>query len=141
MDQLGWALGLGNNGSLVLFSTQTKKNEVRDTSPITSETFLAAPLLAWVRVWGTLKIRRVAGLVHVKSVEAQCPPWLEHRTPDRKAWIRCPMPPNTLRVHTEYVLAKSVGPKSCEMSHECRNWRIFPFPPVPCLNCGDGDRW
>ncbi|GFX43337.1 hypothetical protein TNCV_2390451 [Trichonephila clavipes] len=26
---------------------------------------------------------------------------LEHRTPDRKAWVRCPMPPNTLRVHTD----------------------------------------
>ncbi|GFW02094.1 hypothetical protein TNCV_4854341 [Trichonephila clavipes] len=37
--------------------------------------------------------------------------WLEHRTPDRKAWVRCPMPPNTHRVHTEYVLVKSVGPK------------------------------
>ncbi|GFS87934.1 uncharacterized protein TNCV_3426841 [Trichonephila clavipes] len=36
---------------------------------------------------------------------------LEHRTPDRKAWIRCPMPPNTLRGHTEYVLVKSAGPK------------------------------
>ncbi|GFU67378.1 hypothetical protein TNCV_640781 [Trichonephila clavipes] len=32
-------------------------------------------------------------------------PWvawvLEHRTPDWKAWVRCPMPPNTLRVRTE----------------------------------------
>ncbi|GFU18911.1 hypothetical protein TNCV_1086311 [Trichonephila clavipes] len=28
---------------------------------------------------------------------------LKHRTPDRKAWVRCPMPPNTLRVHTEFV--------------------------------------
>ncbi|GFT53475.1 uncharacterized protein TNCV_3324611 [Trichonephila clavipes] len=37
--------------------------------------------------------------------------WLEHWTPDRKAWDRCSMPPNTLRVHTEYVLVKSVGPK------------------------------
>ncbi|GFV04068.1 uncharacterized protein TNCV_916921 [Trichonephila clavipes] len=37
--------------------------------------------------------------------------WLEYRTPDRKAWVRCPMPQNTLRVHTEYVLVKSVGPK------------------------------
>ncbi|GFV88918.1 uncharacterized protein TNCV_1227151 [Trichonephila clavipes] len=37
--------------------------------------------------------------------------WLEHRTPDRKAWFRCPIPPNNLRVHTEYVLVKSVGPK------------------------------
>ncbi|GFV38457.1 uncharacterized protein TNCV_4393381 [Trichonephila clavipes] len=37
--------------------------------------------------------------------------WLEHHTPDRKAWIRCPMPPNTLRVHMEYVFVKSVGQK------------------------------
>ncbi|GFV76914.1 hypothetical protein TNCV_689841 [Trichonephila clavipes] len=36
---------------------------------------------------------------------------LEHWTPDWKAWVRYPMPPNTLRVHTEYVLVKSVGPK------------------------------
>ncbi|GFS81491.1 hypothetical protein TNCV_896191 [Trichonephila clavipes] len=26
---------------------------------------------------------------------------LEHRTPDRKAWVRCSMSPNTLRVHTD----------------------------------------
>ncbi|GFS57470.1 uncharacterized protein TNCV_1401541 [Trichonephila clavipes] len=37
--------------------------------------------------------------------------WLEHRSPDWKAWIRCPMRSNTFRVHTEYVLVKSVGPK------------------------------
>ncbi|GFS79933.1 hypothetical protein TNCV_750771 [Trichonephila clavipes] len=37
--------------------------------------------------------------------------WLELRTTDRKAWVRCPMLPNTLRVHTEYVLIKSVGLK------------------------------
>ncbi|GFV96196.1 hypothetical protein TNCV_1871561 [Trichonephila clavipes] len=43
-----------------------------------------------------------------------------HRTPDRKACVRCPMPPNTLRVHTDYVLVKSVGPKSCGLSHELR---------------------
>ncbi|GFW30126.1 uncharacterized protein TNCV_1054371 [Trichonephila clavipes] len=47
--------------------------------------------------------------------------WLEHRTPDRKSWVRCPMPPNTLRVYTEYLLVKSVGPKvSCGLNHECR---------------------
>ncbi|GFX82612.1 uncharacterized protein TNCV_1192871 [Trichonephila clavipes] len=28
--------------------------------------------------------------------------WLEHRTPDRKAWVRYPTPPNTLRVHTDF---------------------------------------
>ncbi|GFT97130.1 hypothetical protein TNCV_3857961 [Trichonephila clavipes] len=37
--------------------------------------------------------------------------WLEHRTPDRKAWVEGAMPPNTLRVHTEYVFVKSVGSK------------------------------
>ncbi|GFW21488.1 uncharacterized protein LOC103524116 [Trichonephila clavipes] len=31
------------------------------------------------------------------------------------------MPPNTFRVHTEYVLIKSVGPKSCGLSHERRD--------------------
>ncbi|GFV36277.1 uncharacterized protein TNCV_2233241 [Trichonephila clavipes] len=30
--------------------------------------------------------------------------------PDAR-WVRCSMPPNTLRVRTEYVLVKSVGPK------------------------------
>ncbi|GFT73039.1 uncharacterized protein TNCV_1977261 [Trichonephila clavipes] len=40
------------------------------------------------------------------------------------------MPPNTLRVHKEYVLVKSVGPKSCGLSHERRDWRIFPSPSV-----------
>ncbi|GFW34247.1 uncharacterized protein TNCV_384631 [Trichonephila clavipes] len=35
------------------------------------------------------------------------------------------MPPNTLRVHVEYVLVKSVGQKSCGLSHECRDSRIF----------------
>ncbi|GFW83345.1 uncharacterized protein TNCV_2544431 [Trichonephila clavipes] len=52
-----------------------------------------------------------------------------------------PMPPNTLRIHTEYVLVKSVGLKSCGLSHERRDWRIFPSPSVPCRNCGGGDRW
>ncbi|GFU86429.1 hypothetical protein TNCV_1417811 [Trichonephila clavipes] len=50
------------------------------------------------------------------------------------------MPPNTLRVHTEYMLVKPVGPKSCGLSHECRDWRIFSSPSDPCRNCGDGDR-
>ncbi|GFX78703.1 hypothetical protein TNCV_31431 [Trichonephila clavipes] len=66
--------------------------------------------------------------------------WIEHWTPDRKAWVRCPAT-KTLRVHTKYVLVKSVGPRSCGLSHERRDWRIFPSPQVPCLNCGGGDRW
>ncbi|GFT72039.1 hypothetical protein TNCV_2516581 [Trichonephila clavipes] len=28
------------------------------------------------------------------------------------------MPPNTLRVHTEYVLVKSLGSKTCGLNHE-----------------------
>ncbi|GFX56509.1 uncharacterized protein TNCV_74551 [Trichonephila clavipes] len=52
-----------------------------------------------------------------------------------------PMPPNTLRVYTEYVLVKSVGPKSSGLSHERRDWRRFPSPSVPCRYCGGGDRW
>ncbi|GFX65375.1 hypothetical protein TNCV_4474951 [Trichonephila clavipes] len=36
---------------------------------------------------------------------------LERLAPDRKAWVQCPMPPNTFRVHTEYLLVKSVDPK------------------------------
>ncbi|GFT09191.1 hypothetical protein TNCV_4106201 [Trichonephila clavipes] len=67
---------------------------------------------------------------------------LEHRTPDRKAWVRCPMPTNTLRVHTVYVFVKSVGLKilwvvAAEITG-ARGWRIFPFPPVLGLNCGSG---
>ncbi|GFV15800.1 hypothetical protein TNCV_987831 [Trichonephila clavipes] len=38
------------------------------------------------------------------------------------------MPPNTLRVHTEYVLVKSVGPKSCGLSHERRGLENISFP-------------
>ncbi|GFV59697.1 hypothetical protein TNCV_1907681 [Trichonephila clavipes] len=48
------------------------------------------------------------------------------------------MPPNTLRVHTEYVLVKSVGLKALWVveaeSTSAGSWRIFLSPPVPCLN-------
>ncbi|GFS52545.1 uncharacterized protein TNCV_4851891 [Trichonephila clavipes] len=40
------------------------------------------------------------------------------------------MPPNTLRVHTEYVLVTSGGLNSCGLSHEHRDLRIFPSPSV-----------
>ncbi|GFS57737.1 hypothetical protein TNCV_2908541 [Trichonephila clavipes] len=45
------------------------------------------------------------------------------------------MPPNTLRVHTEYVLVKSVGPKSCGLSHEHRGLEniSLPFSPMQKL--------
>ncbi|GFU42823.1 uncharacterized protein TNCV_3140061 [Trichonephila clavipes] len=80
---------------------------------------------------------------------AQLGPWiaygLDHRTPGRKTWVRFPMPPNTFRVHTEYMLVKSVGPKVlwavAAETTSAGGWRIFPSPPVPRLNCGGGDRW
>ncbi|GFW25696.1 hypothetical protein TNCV_1309571 [Trichonephila clavipes] len=54
------------------------------------------------------------------------------------------MPPNILRVHTEYMLAKSVCPKVlysvAAESTGAGDWRTFPSPPVPCLNCGGEDR-
>ncbi|GFV16516.1 hypothetical protein TNCV_4785781 [Trichonephila clavipes] len=54
------------------------------------------------------------------------------------------MSPNTLRIHTEYVFDKSVGPKvlwavAAETTGAGDN-RIFPSPPVPCLNYGGEDR-
>ncbi|GFW32335.1 hypothetical protein TNCV_674941 [Trichonephila clavipes] len=33
--------------------------------------------------------------------------WLEHRIPDWRAWVRRPLPPNTLRVRTETATAGS----------------------------------
>ncbi|GFW20554.1 endonuclease-reverse transcriptase [Trichonephila clavipes] len=60
------------------------------------------------------------------------------------AWVRCPMPPNTLRVHTEYVPVKSVGTKVfwafAAETTSAEDWRIFPSPSVPCLNYGGGDQ-
>ncbi|GFX17191.1 hypothetical protein TNCV_2857141 [Trichonephila clavipes] len=70
---------------------------------------------------------------------------LEHQTPDQRAWVRCPMPPNTLRVHTEYVLVESVGSEVlwvvAAKPTGAGDWRVFPTPPIPCLNWGDRDRW
>ncbi|GFY14393.1 uncharacterized protein TNCV_1021581 [Trichonephila clavipes] len=55
------------------------------------------------------------------------------------------MPPNTLRVHTEYVFFKSVDPKVLWVvaaeTPMAGDWRIFRSHSVPCLNCGGGDRW
>ncbi|GFS78538.1 uncharacterized protein TNCV_3147781 [Trichonephila clavipes] len=55
------------------------------------------------------------------------------------------MPPNTFRVHMEYELVKSVDPKIlwvvADETTSAGDWRIFPSPPVPCLNCGGGVRW
>ncbi|GFW37611.1 uncharacterized protein TNCV_4028071 [Trichonephila clavipes] len=33
-----------------------------------------------------------------------------------------------------------MGPKSCGLSHERRDWRTFPSPSIQCRNCGGGDR-
>ncbi|GFX62967.1 hypothetical protein TNCV_1100601 [Trichonephila clavipes] len=66
--------------------------------------------------------------------------WLEHRTLDRKAWVPCPVPPNTLRVHT--VLVKSADPKVLwAVSRVQGTGEYISSPSVPCLNCGGGDRW
>ncbi|GFT17504.1 hypothetical protein TNCV_4807471 [Trichonephila clavipes] len=50
-----------------------------------------------------------------------------------------------LRVHTEYELAISVGPKVLWVvtaeTTGAEDWRIFPSPPVPCLNCGGVNMW
>ncbi|GFV46374.1 hypothetical protein TNCV_3232631 [Trichonephila clavipes] len=47
--------------------------------------------------------------------------------------------PNTLRVHTEYVLVKSVGPKVLWAESRVQGTGEY-FSPlsVPCLNCGGG---
>ncbi|GFX78211.1 hypothetical protein TNCV_5135581 [Trichonephila clavipes] len=39
------------------------------------------------------------------------------------------MPPNALRVHTECVLVKSVGPKSCGLNHTSTGTGDY-FPPL-----------
>ncbi|GFU59656.1 hypothetical protein TNCV_3186261 [Trichonephila clavipes] len=65
-------------------------------------------------------------------------PGLEHRTQDQKVWVRFPMPPNTLRVHTEYVLVKSVSPKVLLAESRVENISLS-FS--SCLNCGGGNRW
>ncbi|GFW05025.1 uncharacterized protein TNCV_598191 [Trichonephila clavipes] len=50
------------------------------------------------------------------------------------------MSPNTLRVHTEYVLAKSVGSKVLWAESRVQGTGEY-FPSVTCRNCGGGDRW
>ncbi|GFV87927.1 hypothetical protein TNCV_782081 [Trichonephila clavipes] len=54
------------------------------------------------------------------------------------------MSPNTLRVQTENVLVKSVGPQVlwavAVETMSAGGWRIFPSPPVQCLNSKSGDR-
>ncbi|GFV85421.1 SEA domain-containing protein [Trichonephila clavipes] len=45
-----------------------------------------------------------------------------------------------LRVHTEYVLVKSVGPKLLWVESRVQGTGEY-FPSVPCLNCGGGDTW
>ncbi|GFV36538.1 hypothetical protein TNCV_2260571 [Trichonephila clavipes] len=49
--------------------------------------------------------------------------------------------PDATKYPPEYVLVKSVGLKSCDLSHEFRDWIIFPSPSVQCSICGGGDRW
>ncbi|GFT79835.1 hypothetical protein TNCV_4597601 [Trichonephila clavipes] len=62
-------------------------------------------------------------------------PWLEYRTPNQRALVRCSMPPNILQGHMEHVLAKLVGTKVlwavATESMDAGGWRIFPSPLVP----------
>ncbi|GFU69990.1 uncharacterized protein TNCV_1879481 [Trichonephila clavipes] len=63
---------------------------------------------------------------------------------DRKAWVRCPTPPNTLHVHTEYVLVKQWVRKSCGWSQQKPRVQgageYFPPLQFPAYY-GGGDRW
>ncbi|GFT54158.1 hypothetical protein TNCV_3565071 [Trichonephila clavipes] len=72
-------------------------------------------------------------VIYSMSFQVLCGPgvawWFEHRTPDRKAWVRCLMPPNTFRVHTEYVLVKSVGPKVLWAESQVKGTGEY-FPPL-----------
>ncbi|GFT33777.1 uncharacterized protein TNCV_4382901 [Trichonephila clavipes] len=45
---------------------------------------------------------------------------------------------NTLRVHTDYVLVKSLGPKILWAESRVQGTGEY-FPPVPWQNCGGGD--
>ncbi|GFT11486.1 uncharacterized protein TNCV_2523061 [Trichonephila clavipes] len=50
------------------------------------------------------------------------------------------MSPNTLRVHTEYVLVKSVGPYSLVgLITSAGTGEYFPQLQFTCKNCGGGD--
>ncbi|GFW12094.1 hypothetical protein TNCV_4531591 [Trichonephila clavipes] len=50
-------------------------------------------------------------------------------------------PPSThgVRAHKSSGSESLVGGRS--RAHECRGLENIPSPPVPCLNCGGGDRW
>ncbi|GFX54168.1 hypothetical protein TNCV_2338041 [Trichonephila clavipes] len=79
-----------------------------------------------------LAIINFSAISHQKFIRLWVAWWLEHRTPDRrKPWVRCPMPPKILRVHTEYVLVKSVGPKVLWADHECRGQENISLPSSP----------
>ncbi|GFX22950.1 hypothetical protein TNCV_2086581 [Trichonephila clavipes] len=65
--------------------------------------------------------------------------WLEHRTPDRKAWVRCSMSPNTLRVHTEYVLVNQWVRSLVGLFTSAGTGEYFPPLQFTCRNCGGGD--
>ncbi|GFV37693.1 hypothetical protein TNCV_2708081 [Trichonephila clavipes] len=81
----------------------------------------------------TFFIRAVGSLVLRAS---DCKPESLGSMPDATKF-----PPST----HEYVLVKSVGSKVLRAvaveTTSTGDWRIFPSPPVPCLNFGGGYRW
>ncbi|GFU73595.1 hypothetical protein TNCV_3907551 [Trichonephila clavipes] len=56
--------------------------------------------------------------------------WFEHRTAFLKAWDRCPMPPNNLPVHTEYVHVKSMGQKVLRLNQEFNGLENISLPSI-----------
>ncbi|GFV42027.1 uncharacterized protein TNCV_1568941 [Trichonephila clavipes] len=99
-------------------------------------------------VWGGIEYDSRTSLVCIAGTlnsQRYIFEWLQRWIPYWKAWVRFPIPPNALRVHTEYVLVKPVGPKVLWVvaaeTTSAGSRRMFPSPPVPCLNCGGGDRW
>ncbi|GFW92835.1 hypothetical protein TNCV_1736281 [Trichonephila clavipes] len=53
--------------------------------------------------------------------------------------IKCP--PSTHGVRTREISRSKSLMGGHRKNHGCCGWRIFPSPPVPCLNCGEGERW
>ncbi|GFT92475.1 hypothetical protein TNCV_1053771 [Trichonephila clavipes] len=100
-----------------LDSEMSNRNEC--TSDIQKIIIMANRCLNGIRKYmkSNLIERKIKGAVGSLVVRASDP------RPETRG--RCPMPPNTLRVHTEHVLVKSVGPKSCGLSHERRGLKKF----------------
>ncbi|GFT52395.1 uncharacterized protein TNCV_502251 [Trichonephila clavipes] len=106
---------IGNNGNLVL-------------GPFDEST--PCLMIVLMNCQTKLRINHLTAVKSVAILETWAVGSLVVRASDSRPEDLSSMPPNTHRVHTEYVLVKSVGPKSYGLSHELRDWRIFPSPSV-----------